>query len=410
MSDLNNPKNRILRGQEGRNVFDLAKCKNIEVIFDPEEEAKKGKTEEEINAAWLEVRKGFIDEDGVRHYCVGGSDQAIIQGVSPFSNNVELFKIKTGRMKSSMDLNNPNNAFRLEFGHAVEEAVIFGYLCQNPADRVIIDKRTFRRKDKPWLIFDVDGIIVYGDGEVGIFECKTTSHFNREEWKSIPPHYMCQLQHYMGGFGLKRATIACCWGNNLVGDFVSYETKANKEYIERLFADSERFAECCSNDEEPKLEACVNNPDIALRSIQNFFKDLNSKVSVDMPVTDAKLFDDIIEINEKLETATKQAKSLENELKVKIVPVLTQIKDNGAKMGLFEHSGKKISIGYTTKKMSKVDVEKLKDKYPAIAATIIKESASVSDLRNCKNPAAVVDCLKQSESKPSLKVEVWDKV
>ena len=403
---LLNPKERVFRGEEGRKLFDLAKCKNIEVIFDPDSKELEGKTETEVNDLWLEARKGYVDEKGKKHYCVGGSDQAIIQGVSPFSNNQDLFKIKTGKIASSMDLNNPNNVFRLEFGHAVEEAVILGYLCLHPEDKIIIDKRTFRRTDKPWLIFDVDGIILYADGEVGIFECKTTSYYNKTEWEKVPPHYMCQLQHYMGGFNLKRATIACCWGNNLSSDFVYFEERANKAYINRIFEDSRRFVECCEKDEEPELEACFDNPDVALKSLQNYFAELKSQPIAAMPVKDKELIAEIVTAKEELDIVEKKKKELENLLKFKSIPILTEIKDRGAKLGVYNYDGKSLTIGYSGRKMNQVNVPLLKSKFPVLADSLIKESVSVTDLRASGNLAAIAECMEKRESKPSFKVEV----
>lgn len=63
---------------------------------------------------WLECRahgpKGDIE------YTVGGSDVAVIFGVSPWTTPLELWLIKKGRMKPKQ----PPNPDQLEMGHMIE--------------------------------------------------------------------------------------------------------------------------------------------------------------------------------------------------------------------------------------------------------------------------------------------------
>lgn len=402
-----NPKERLYHGEEGRKLFDLASCKNVEVIFDPD--LYEGKyTPEKINEMWLEARRTYVGSDGKRHYTIGGSDQAAIQGISPWTTNVDLFKIKTGKIVSNMDLDKPSNYFRLEWGHAVEELVILGYLATHPNDRVIVDKRTFRRKDKPWLIFDVDGIIIYSNGEVGVFECKSTTYFNKEEWESIPPHYMCQLQHYMGCADIKRATIACCWGNNIDNDLVSFDTKADADYIKRIFDDSERFVKQCEADEEPKLEVCFSNTDLALKSIANYFSDINTSTEIPMPVNDENK-DQLLEIQElqkRKDILQKELKMVENSLQISCIPFLEKLKEKGGRMGAFPLSEKEVlRLGMLGRKTSYVDLQLVKDKYPHLTH-LIKESMSVTDFRKCGDPNAIAECLKKKEGTPKLTISI----
>lgn len=134
---------------------------------------------------WLRARSGYV----------GGSEAAIVLGLSPWKSRVDLYLLKSGRTPQEDE---PTEAMRLG-----------NYLEQYAADRYAEKTgRTVRNYGymvvRGHAIADVDRLIV-PDGEkvashreeiraAGILECKTA----RDEWDGeIPLHYQAQAQTYM---------------------------------------------------------------------------------------------------------------------------------------------------------------------------------------------------------------------
>lgn len=175
--------------------------------------------QDEDEAAWLANRtKG-----------IGGSDIGAICGVSPFTSARQIYFNKTGQFDETVKPNAPAKE-RMLWGHLLEPIVANEFARRN--DKKLIEVgATFAHKDYPWMLANVDRLIVDDNGApYGILECKTTSEYNNDEWESgdILLSYVYQLNWYMNILDLKYGAFACLVGGN---KFYSYEVFRNDELI-----------------------------------------------------------------------------------------------------------------------------------------------------------------------------------
>lgn len=142
-------------------------------------------------AAWLEERR----------HGIGGSDAPVIAGLSPWKTPLKLYLEKRGEVEPD-DLSD-NEA--VHFGNVLEDTVANEY-ARRTGRKVQRVNRILRHRDHPFMIANVDRLIV---GEDRGLECKTVGTWaarNEEEWGPantdlIPPQYLIQCQHYMGVTG-----------------------------------------------------------------------------------------------------------------------------------------------------------------------------------------------------------------
>ncbi|MGL5580510.1 MAG: lambda-exonuclease family protein [Cetobacterium sp.] len=140
---------------------------------------------------WLEIRKTGI----------GGSDVGTILGVNKYKNDYTLFQEKLGRkIPDDLSENEAVNRGKKAEKHLLELCNIY-----NPSKKFFSPEVTFKRKDKPWMIANLDGISE--DLTEGL-EIKTACVNDFSEWRNkIPDTYYCQIMHYMAVTGLKKFTL-----------------------------------------------------------------------------------------------------------------------------------------------------------------------------------------------------------
>lgn len=169
------------------------------------------------NAEWLRLRKSGI----------GGSDAGAVCGVNPYSSGMKVFQDKTSEAVEEQD----SEAIRI--GHDLED-----YVAQRFTEATGLKVRKsnfmYRSKEHPFMIADVDRLVVGGDAGL---ECKTASAYNAGKWSDgdIPLHYVMQCYHYMAVTGKRVWYIAALilgqgfvyrrleWDDDLIGRLINVE-------------------------------------------------------------------------------------------------------------------------------------------------------------------------------------------
>lgn len=165
----------------------------MKIIFD-----KTGQTPEE----WQKFRSNMKG--------LGGSDCAIIMGLSPFKTPFSLWLEKTGQVKpKALD-----NEY-IEWGNLLEP-VIRDKFRRETGFVVSECHYVLQHDDHEFMLANVDGLVIDNDrDELGILEIKTTSERHKKDWEVGPPdYYMLQIQHYLGVTGYKYAYVAVLIGGN----------------------------------------------------------------------------------------------------------------------------------------------------------------------------------------------------
>lgn len=177
--------------------------------------------QEDDEEAWLAARTRGI----------GGSDVGPICGVSPFTSARQIYLNKTGQYTEAMK---PDEAAqeRMRFGHLLEPVVAdeFARRTKDEIKAIYTVDATLCHKDFPWALANIDRLIEYQDGTLGILECKTTSEYNKDAWDSgeIMMTYIYQLNWYLWILGLEKGAFACLVGGN---KFYHYDVYRNDELL-----------------------------------------------------------------------------------------------------------------------------------------------------------------------------------
>lgn len=144
------------------------------------------------NAEWRKLRRTGI----------GGSDAGAVCGLNPYSSPMKIFRDKTCEDIGEEELDNES----IRQGKDLEDYVARRFM-EATGLKVHRSNYMYRSKEYPWMIADVDRLIV---GEDAGLECKTVNAYSSDKWKDgdIPLHYMMQCYHYMAVTGKRTWYIA----------------------------------------------------------------------------------------------------------------------------------------------------------------------------------------------------------
>lgn len=166
---------------------------------------------------WLDIRVGGV----------GGSDVAAILGLSPWRSALQLFWEKVHPETVSKEQSQIQ-----KMGHKLEPVIAELFQEEHP-EWTITDLNSMVVGDNPWELANVDRLIEFEDGTTGILEIKTTSAYNKSDWKDdeVPEYYLTQLQWYMGILGVKVGWFACLIGGQ---EYVETEVEFDEEIFTML--------------------------------------------------------------------------------------------------------------------------------------------------------------------------------
>lgn len=201
----------------------------------------------DLRQDWLENRNSFI----------GASEAGAILGVG-FQSKIDLWKVKTGRMKPK-DLSD-NEAVR--YGNRAENALRSLFMAKHP--ELSLQYRPYDylyQEERPWLRATLDGeVYTYGDAsDKGILEIKTSTCMSRADWAKwdgrVPDGYLAQLSHQFLATGFSHAylfaeltgTKECVIREYL---FLREDMTDNMDY---LLSEEEEFWDCVVSDRMPSV-------------------------------------------------------------------------------------------------------------------------------------------------------------
>ena len=203
---------------------------------------------------WLEVRRQGI----------GSSDCAAACGLNPYMSMLELWMIKTGRVKQSIE-DESSGIAPLYWGKQLEPLVAEYYsMHTNNKVRRINAVLQHPDPDKHFMLANLDYSVV-GSNEVQILECKTAGEYGAKLWRDgVPLYVLCQVQHQLAVTG-KRAAHVCVL-------ICGHETKTFKvirsESVIQHIINAERyFWECVEKDIPPSVDASES----ASKAIQQLY-------------------------------------------------------------------------------------------------------------------------------------------
>ena len=312
---------------------------------------------------WLEYRRQGI----------GGSDVAVIMGISPFATSRDLYYDKIG-VKPIIE-EEEKNWIAKEVGHSMEDFVAQAFAKATGLE-VFPVRIMFRHPYYPFMICDVDFFVRMPDGSYAILECKTTRSNNKAHWAddAIPEHYIYQIRHYMAVMNINKVFIACLFTDDL--DFV-YRT------VDRDMMEEENIIEqesCFWHDfvekrAEPPL---VEKPDLVLSTIRRFSGYADKSISeIQVSGLDARNLEKYMELAEEKAELEKRRKEIDAQQKILSIPFIETL-GQGCK-AYVEDGANRYRITYNPTKrvqISKESMEKLKLLHPDIYEDYTKVTES----------------------------------
>ncbi len=175
---------------------------------------------------------------------VTGSDAAVICGVSPFGNIIDLWRQKCRLMEQEDISHLPH----VKAGIFLEGAVAEWF--EHEAQKVCEVELDFQEhKTIPWMGGNIDRRI---RGENALLECKTARF--ADAWGDagdniIPDYYLCQCAHYAAVCDVERVYVAVLIGGI---DFRWYTYERNKILEAIIISKEKAFWECVKTETPPE--------------------------------------------------------------------------------------------------------------------------------------------------------------
>ena len=241
---------------------------------------------------WLEYRKRGI----------GGSDAAVVCGISRYKSPVELWLEKTDQIPTQ-------EAGEAAYWGTQLEALVRAEFTKRTGIGISLVKQLLQSEEYPFMLANLDGVCEHPDLGMCIFEAKTASAYKAGEWEdSIPAEYMLQVQHYLEVTGYNAAYIAVLIGGNT---FRWKLIERDDELISMLIELESAFWNHVRERTAPPLDGS----DASARFLAERFPNSVPRSEIALPDTAAELLIQYDQACEQLEAVTEQKQQAENRLK-----------------------------------------------------------------------------------------------
>lgn len=149
---------------------------------------------------WLQRRKAGI----------GGSDAAAICGLNPYKSPMQVWLEKTGQIESE------DEQSEAAYWGQLHEAMVANEFKRRNGLNVQRRHAIFQHSEHPWMLANIDRIIISKEHGNGILECKTASEYIKDQWtdEDAPAAYVIQCLHYMAVMDVQYAWLAVLIGGN----------------------------------------------------------------------------------------------------------------------------------------------------------------------------------------------------
>lgn len=240
--------------------------------------------ENQVDAIYLgRPRAGSKNWHKMREKGLGGSEIAIVMGLSPYKSLFRLWHEKAGNIApSQMDEN------RARIGLGLED--VASKIFEDATDYTCHKSGMYRSKNDGIALAEPDRLLTDKDGSlVGVLEIKTVDPNVSWQWGrgaqgkgNIPEHYMCQVQWYLNALKLDKAFLIALIG---FGDQRIYEIEKDTDFCEKMVAAGKKFIETLENGEEPSID----DSNSTFQAVRELSKDIDygQKVQVDEELAEA---------------------------------------------------------------------------------------------------------------------------
>lgn len=179
---------------------------------------------------------------------IGGSEVAVICGLSKWESAFTLWAKKTGRIEESF-----TGSEAMEWGNRLEPVIIDKFQDEHPELIVHRDVGTWHHPEREWQRANPDAIFQAGN-EFGIIEVKTSQF--EDDWRDgVPRYYEAQVQWYLQVFGYDRAFVVVLFHGN---KYAEYEVKASAFVQDTNLETATLFREALETDKAPAYDGSAS--------------------------------------------------------------------------------------------------------------------------------------------------------
>lgn len=252
---------------------------------------------------WLEIRRQGI----------GSSDCAAACGLNPYMSMLELWMIKTGRVKQNIEDESEGHA-PLSWGKRLEPLVAEYYsMHTNYKVRRVNAVLQHRDPDKHFMLANLDYSVV-GDADVQILECKTAGEHGAKLWRDgVPLYVLCQVQHQLAVTGKKAAHICVliCGHETRI-----FKVTRSESVIQHIVNAERYFWECVEKDTPPEADASES----AAKALQLLYPEHVPLSTKDLSEDEQanQQFEQLIRVRNQVEKSQEQFNLLKHQLQAKI--------------------------------------------------------------------------------------------
>lgn len=185
---------------------------------------------------------GWLDQRSTR---IGGSEVAVVLGLSPWESPFSLWHRKQHRLGPIAD-NEP-----MEWGRRLEDVILAKFREDRADDAGVLPHvqlgTTWERDG--WRLANPDAIATL-DGEAVVVEIKNAAR--GDAWEAGPPvHYLTQVQWYMDVLDIDRAILAVLIGGN---DYREYPVDRSPDDAALMVAKCKEFIDSIATGVRPDID------------------------------------------------------------------------------------------------------------------------------------------------------------
>lgn len=290
---------------------------------------------------WLKYRRRGI----------GGSDASTILGLNPYNSLFRLYADKQGFISSKEDTE------VMRQGRDFEEYVAKRF-CEATGKKVRRRNYMFQHDDYDYILADIDREII---GENAGLECKTTSLFNKSDFKNgeIPLTYYVQMMHYMAVMGYERMYLAVLI---LSKGFYWFVVERDEDEINNLISAETAF---WNDYVMPQIVPQLDGSEATQQALSEIYpSETDMETNVTLP---EGLMSEYERINDVFENS-----------KAKLEEIKSTIKNTLGQCAYGKSKSYKVS--FKNQERTTVDSKALKSKYPEIYKEVSKKN-SIRTLR-----------------------------
>ena len=321
------------------------------------------------NEHWLKCRehgpKGDIE------YTVGGSDVAVIFGLSPWVTPLELWLIKKGRMKPKL----PPNPEQLEMGHMLEPIAAHFYALRT-GNVVTDDNYLYQHANLKYALANIDRRYTRKeDGEGGVLECKSLTYHKASDWAdgAYPIYYELQLRYYLAVLDQKHGAFSALWGNNPENDLATPHIERDQAKEDIIFEKLDQWIWSLRHDKPPTMGDI--KPQLAMDALARIYGASQIGLpTIEFPMKFEPQLRRIAALQEKNAELKGIIKKNEEAIEAHSVRIAELMKQH--EHGILTTTTDKLLVDYVTNTTRRVSSEYLKQNYPAIYEEARKPSGT----------------------------------